>query len=142
MGEFRAHDWRVLSLEDFLRPGDVQVQWGKRPSVEGSRLLAIRLENLTLFYQAHLDINFCPPLGSILEVFSDFSDKFQCYDDIFIRAELELMVYMFFTDLYKYSKSLHFPEQSLGSREAAIELVRLYADALISRIPSWEDYIR
>ena len=137
-GGYKAQRWDVIGLREFLRPGEIGTIWGEHPTVEGRRVLASSLDGFVRFYNVYWDLDFMPAIRPLIGLLDNTSDRLGWYFDIFIRAEVELMLSHFFQDVFKYAKSLYFPAQAMGTRGAVVELLQCYVVALVSRIDGWE----
>ena len=126
LGNYPLYDRSGISVSDFIRHRSQANVWGNTPTREGRTMLVDAFTNLqkvlVVFYGRHYN-TCCEDVIAVLEENADVLRKF---NDSFLQVKFEIVLSLFFQDVYKEKHFLVYPSMSMDTPIRCAALLKMY----------------
>ena len=110
LGDYPFYDRTKISLKDFVDTRGDNFTWGRSAAIYGRKAFedaSTKFQKLLVVYFGDCYSACCE---DVLEILKDDSDVLQDCNDNYIQIKLEMVISMFFHNIYKEEKSMNYPE--------------------------------
>ena len=126
LGEYPLYDRSQISLKDFVSFRSESVKWGKSPTREGRAAFVNAFTNFEKVIVVYFGNDYISCCTRVLEVLNDDDDILQEFNDSFIQVKLEMVISLFFHDIYRERTSLSYPTMPMSSPSQCAALLKRY----------------